>query len=211
MPRADFSETNVSFYTPVGSSIVFTEAKARQVDAILRELPEVRYTVATINTGQAQGRNQATVYVRLVDRKDRASSVDEMSGPLRERLQRIAGITVTHVGLLDPVGGAKPIQFSLQGPDLSELQRLTRALSARLRDVAGLVDLDTSLKPDKPTLSVQVRQAVEWVLSKQDDQGCWKLEYGYKGKMWIDIEKKGKPSKWITLRALRVIKRVYGS
>jgi HAE1 family hydrophobic/amphiphilic exporter-1 len=56
------------------------------------------------------------------------------------------------------VGGAKPIQFSLQGPDLSELQRLTRALSARLSDVAGLVDLDTSLKPDKPTLSVQVRR-----------------------------------------------------
>ena len=158
VPRADFSETTVSFYTPVGSSIEFTEAKARQVDAILRELPEVRYTVATINTGQAQGRNQATVYVRLVDRKDRARSVDEMSGPLRERLQRIAGITITHVGLLDPVGGAKPIQFSLQGSDLNELQRLTRALSARLSDVAGLVDLDTSLKPDKPTLSVQVRR-----------------------------------------------------
>ena len=57
----------------------------------------------------------------------------------------------------------------------------------------------------------RLRQAVEWVLSKQDDLGRWKLEYDYKGKMWIDIEKKGKPSKWITLRALRVIKRVYGS
>ena len=56
----------------------------------------------------------------------------------------------------------------------------------------------------------RLRQAVEWVLSKQDDLGRWKLEYDYKGKMWLDIEKKGKPSKWITLRALRVIKRVYG-
>jgi len=37
----------------------------------------------------------------------------------------------------------------------------------------------------------RLRQAVEWVLSKQDDQGRWKLEYGYKGKMWLDIEKKG--------------------
>ena len=27
-----------------------------------------------------------------------------------------------------------------------------------------------------------------------------------KGKMWVDVEKKGQPSKWVTLRALRVLK-----
>ena len=47
-----------------------------------------------------------------------------MSTVLRERLQRVPGITVTHVGLLDPVGGQKQIEFSLQGPDLRELERL---------------------------------------------------------------------------------------
>jgi hypothetical protein len=26
--------------------------------------------------------------------------------------------------------------------------------------------------------------------------------------MWIDIEQRGKPSKWVTLRALRVLKAV---
>lgn len=50
--------------------------------------------------------------------------------------------------------------------------------------------------------------AVALVLSKQDDQGRWKLEYGYHGKMWIDVEQKGQPSKWVTLRALRVLKRL---
>ena len=53
-------------------------------------------------------------------------------------------------------------------------------------------------------------EAVESALSKQDEFGRWKLEYGYKGKMWADIEKKGKPSKWVTLRAVRVLKMVYG-
>jgi hypothetical protein len=32
------------------------------------------------------------------------------------------------------------------------------------------------------------------------------MEYGYHGKMWADVEKKGQPSKWVTLRALRVVK-----
>jgi hypothetical protein len=49
--------------------------------------------------------------------------------------------------------------------------------------------------------------AVALMLSGQDEQGRWKLEYSYHGKMWIDVEKKGQPSKWVTLRALRVLKR----
>ena len=158
VPKADYSETSVSFYTPVGSPIEVTEARARQVDAILRELPEVRYTLTTINTGQAQGRNYASVYVRLVDRKDRSRNVDQMSVPLRERLASVPGITVTHVGLLDGVSGSKPISLSIQGPDLRELQRLTLALTARMKEVPGLIDLDTSMKPDKPIVSVEVRR-----------------------------------------------------
>ncbi len=53
-------------------------------------------------------------------------------------------------------------------------------------------------------------EAVELVLSKQDEGGRWKLEYAYTGKMWADIEKKGRPSKWVTLRAVRVLKMVFG-
>jgi hypothetical protein len=52
--------------------------------------------------------------------------------------------------------------------------------------------------------------ARRWLLDKQDAKGCWKLENSLNGKMWADIEQKGKPSKWVTLRALRVIKALDG-
>ena len=39
-----------------------------------------------------------------------------------------------------------------------------------------------------------------------DATGRWALKHSLNGKMWIDIEAKGKPGKWITLRALRVLK-----
>lgn len=160
VPKADFSETSLNFYTPVGSSLEATEAKARQVEGILREMPEVRYTLATINTGSAQGKMYASIYVRLVDRKNRSRSVDQMSDVLRERLKSVPGITVTHVGLLDAVGGNKQVEFSLQGPDLQELERLTKVVTEKIRDIPGLVDLDTSAKPNKPVIALEVKRDV---------------------------------------------------
>ena len=158
VPKADFSETSLNFYTPVGSSLEATEAKAKQVESIVRELPEVRYTLTTINTGNAQGKIYASIYIRLVDRKARARSVDQMSGVLRDRLKQVPGITVTHVGLLDSVGGNKQVEFSLQGPDLRELERLSRVVQDNIRGVAGLVDLDSSVKADKPVIQIDVRR-----------------------------------------------------
>ncbi|QAZ38663.1 nodulation protein NolG [Methylibium sp. Pch-M] len=157
VPKADFSETQLNFYTPVGSSIELTEQRAKQIDQVLREMPEVRYTVTTINSGQALGKIYGAVYVRLVDRKDRVRDVAQLAVPLRERLAGIPGITVTNIGQTD-LGGGKSLQFSIQGPDLAELARLSALITAKLRDIPGLVDLDSTLKPDKPTVSIEVKR-----------------------------------------------------
>ena len=157
VPKADFSETQVNYYTPVGSSLEITEMRAKQVDMALREMPEVRYTVTTINSGQAAGKIYAATYVRLVDRKDRKRSVVDMAVPLRERLARIPGVTVTNIGQTD-LGGGKSLQFSIQGTDLGELERISKTVTEKLHAIPGLVDLDTTLKPDKPTVAIEVRR-----------------------------------------------------
>ena len=158
VPKADLSETQINFYTPVGSALEVTETRARQIDAVLRELPEVKYTVVTINSGQAAGKIFGTVYVRLLDRKDRTRSIDQLAVPLRQRLAAIPGITITNIGQTD-IGGGKSLQFSIQGTDLAELARLSRAVMAKLQQIPGLVDLDSSLKADKPTVAIQVDRA----------------------------------------------------
>jgi hydrophobic/amphiphilic exporter-1 (mainly G- bacteria), HAE1 family len=156
-PKADFSETQINFYTPVGSSLEVTEARAKQIDLALRELPEVRFTVTTINSGQAAGKIYGSVFVRLVNRAERTRSLEQMSVPLRERLSSIPGITLTNVGQTD-LSGTKTIQFSVQGPDLAELERLSNTIQTKLQKIPGLIDLDTSLKPNKPTISIDVKR-----------------------------------------------------
>ena len=69
VPQADLGEQVVSIETPVGSSLEYTEAKLRQVDAAVREFPEVDYTYGTVNTGYANGKNQASLYLRLKPRE----------------------------------------------------------------------------------------------------------------------------------------------
>jgi len=46
------------------------------------------------------------------------------------------------------------------------------------------------------------------IRSKQDKNGRWTLDYvDHIRKMWVNYGKEGEPNKWITLRALRVLKR----
>jgi len=53
----------------------------------------------------------------------------------------------------------------------------------------------------------RLAEAIELVASKQDGNGLWPLEVTYPGLMPIDIDEyQGQPSRWNTLRALRVLK-----
>jgi hypothetical protein len=52
----------------------------------------------------------------------------------------------------------------------------------------------------------RLSRTIGWLLTKQDDQGRWTNEYAYNGKTWVDIERQGRPRKWVTLRACRFLR-----
>lgn len=60
---------------------------------------------------------------------------------------------------------------------------------------------------DDPRLS----HALALIREKQDENGRWALDYDYTGKSWVDFGAKKQPNKWVTLRALRVLKAVGAS
>jgi HAE1 family hydrophobic/amphiphilic exporter-1 len=156
VPQADNNELVVQYYTPVGSSLELTQDKTRQVDAVLRGFPEAVYTYATINTGVVQGKNYASVFVRLKDRSQRTRSVKQLSPAVRERLSQVAGVTLTHVGVQGSFGTSKQFDVSIQGPDQRELEEIAARAVAQMREVPGIVDIDTSSKPSKPTVAITV-------------------------------------------------------
>ncbi len=48
--------------------------------------------------------------------------------------------------------------------------------------------------------------AFTWLAAKRDARGRWRNEHAYNGKTWVDIERQGQPSKWVTLRAAVVLR-----
>ncbi len=70
-----------------------------------------------------------------------------------------------------------------------------------LQNLEALVELGHGGDP-------RLSGALEWLVARQDARGRWRNEYAYNGKTWIDIERQGQPSKWVTLRAGRVLRHV---
>jgi hypothetical protein len=70
-----------------------------------------------------------------------------------------------------------------------------------LRNVEALASLGYANDP-------RLHKAADFILSKRDGEGRWKLEYSYAGKIWSDLGEKGAPNKWVTLRARRALHRM---
>lgn len=51
----------------------------------------------------------------------------------------------------------------------------------------------------------RLKNAIDLILEKQDDQGRWALEYDYRGKTWVEFGPKKQANKWATLRVLRTL------
>jgi hypothetical protein len=54
----------------------------------------------------------------------------------------------------------------------------------------------------------RLANAIEIIRQKQDEQGRWALEHDYTGKTWVDYGSTKEPNPWVTLRALRVLKKI---
>jgi hypothetical protein len=49
-------------------------------------------------------------------------------------------------------------------------------------------------------------EAIDYLRSRRRDDGRWDLDWSPNGRTWFDMEELGEPSRWVTLRALRVLR-----
>ena len=54
----------------------------------------------------------------------------------------------------------------------------------------------------------RLSNTLEIIREKQNERGQWLMEFDYTGKTWFDFGRKKEPNKWVTLRALKVLKAI---
>src|SRR5262252_1002653 len=162
MPQDDQAEFEVNLRAPEGTSLEATEVITNRVAATIRQrLTEVDYTLVTVAGDPAKTRNLATIYVRLKPieqrTRDQFTVMNAIRGDILPPLAANLRTSVQEVAVIGG-GGAQnaTIQFTINGPDLNRLESIGKQLVARVKNIPGVVDIDTSLNVGKPELSVQV-------------------------------------------------------
>jgi CzcA family heavy metal efflux pump len=174
MPEVDSGNVNVDFRLEEGTSIEKTaEVMELVIDDVLTLVkPEEFKSLygwsgqSEVGIGMALGfdeaPNAASIGFKLVDREKRDRSAKEVAQLLRQRLERIPGITRLKVLAVDPAsailagGQSKPLVVEVQGADLDQNLAVAQALADKLKLETGLTDVSVSQKDPRPELWVEV-------------------------------------------------------
>lgn len=153
IPETDQGFTQLSLRMPIGSSLVRSDEKVRQVEEIVATFPEVK-TVSTNVGGQgngfAVGRAQATLNIGLVERSQRKRSQKQVEDAIRDAIAKIPGVE-------SAVGFNRPIYVAILGSDPEGLTRIAQEFAEKVKKIPGVVDVDLSAKPGLPAYAVRLR------------------------------------------------------
>ncbi|HXF05461.1 MAG TPA: efflux RND transporter permease subunit [Blastocatellia bacterium] len=159
IPFEDESQFEIVIRAPEGTSLQGMDDLLRRIEDDVRSLRGVTDILTIIGGGSQQRVNQASLYVRLIDLRERDFSQFEVMADARRRLAKYPDvrIAVQNVGAI--AGGgfrASALQYTLQGPDLQKLAAYSEHLQKFLKSLPGVVDVDSTLEVGKPELGVSI-------------------------------------------------------
>ncbi|NWK77095.1 efflux RND transporter permease subunit [Aquitalea sp. LB_tupeE] len=160
MPRQDKGKFSLSFKTAPGSSLDYTVAKGRELEALLRQLPAVRSIQLTAGSSSfGASKSDGRLVVDLGDKNSRQHSLFSLMQQARAKASRVAGVEVESVEEMGKEGpGGKPVSIGLRGSNLDELDAAASQLMSRLAQVRGVGDLQSSLSDADPAIKLEVRR-----------------------------------------------------
>lgn len=160
-PMEDQSEFNIRVTAPLGSALTTTDAICTKIRQRFQGVPWLEYTFTTIGADEMQRANEAVIYVKMKGKRERTISQGQAMGWTRQRLADIreAKLSIEIVSRISG-GGLKwaDVQLELRGKDLGRLERLGTDLMARMRELDGYVDIDTSYEHGKPEVNIYVNR-----------------------------------------------------
>ncbi|MBI1314619.1 MMPL family transporter [bacterium] len=180
--NVDESEFEIRLQAREGTSLTSMDEILKQVEAELQETPGVELVLATVGTRGFGGVNRAELYVRLQDITTRSFSLErwwhgllsgdpgeawrgnftqsDVMGKVRAKLKSIKDVRPSVRNLTSLRQGAPvDIDFSVTGPDIPRLGAFCEKLRLKAAEIPGIVDVDITLRLDKPELLAKIDRA----------------------------------------------------
>jgi len=149
LPPNDEAQFEIYLQAPEGTTLEATALIAERLARKARELPEVDSTLVSVADSDQRQANVGHIYVHLSDPENRTRNQAAVMEQVREQIlpdvppgTRVAAQPVNDFSL----GGQNAnISYVISGPDLDKLEYYGKAILKTMRDVPGVVDLDSSL------------------------------------------------------------------
>ncbi len=174
----DEGEFEARLYAPEGVSVASMEEMINAVEPKVLAIPGVVHALTSVS-GSARGTSSASMYIRLQDIEERTFSWKRLwhatleGDPLaafrgnfnqRDKMREVREIIGQFAELRTSVrnltsfrqGAPVDLDFAVTGPRLDVLADFTQRLVAKLAEHPGLVDVDFTLRMDKPNLLAHV-------------------------------------------------------
>ena len=161
LPDEDKGRFLVFVNAPEGSTIEYTDRMTREVEAVLKETPEVASYGAVVAFGMAGPglANSAIMFVRL--KEERSRSVQEIVGGadgLRAKFnKRVPGaLVILQIPKAIGRGFDAPFQLVIQHHDLDALDSYVSSLANKLRQAGFLLNVRSSFEFNKAELRLHI-------------------------------------------------------
>ncbi|MGD8450211.1 MAG: efflux RND transporter permease subunit [Phycisphaerae bacterium] len=163
---ADRGEVAVKVEFPSRYSLNQTRERVAEIQDILRDLPELRHTLAVIGKvegvfGQSsEGVQLAQFTLKFSERTERTLTIHDLMTNIRSRMAGLPDAIVT-VSMPSFIGGQEAdVQLEIAGDDFTALDRMALASRDLAERIPGLLDFDTTVRTGKPELRVRPQRAV---------------------------------------------------
>ena len=156
-PLIDSAKVQVSIELPAGTSLARTREVADTVARELRLEPDVEGTLVKVG-GEQRGIEDADIFIRLVDKRERDDSVLDFMNRIRPRLARVPDARITVYSLGGGGGVEADVVLEVTGDDARDLTAAGGLVHALVQDIPGLVEVHSSDQPGKPEIRVLPRR-----------------------------------------------------
>jgi HAE1 family hydrophobic/amphiphilic exporter-1 len=155
IPDYDRGEFQVSFKMPPGTTLRETAEVGRRLHELLKHQPGVGYTFVAIGAAGTTPVNEGAVYVKLLPRRQRKLTDLQLRQVVREELAHWP-VLRSSVEEAEQMGEARPIQISVRGNDLDQINDVAAQVMAISRRTRGATDVDSSREDPRPEVRVRL-------------------------------------------------------